>query len=68
MNIYYAMIYVAEVLYEVQTVFYIIYKLYVEPETPETVRWNRLWKVNFSAGSFVALEYVLVQSHVYLLF
>ena len=68
MNIYYAMIYVAEVLYEVQTVFYIIYKLYVEPETSETVRWNRLWKVNFSAGSFVALEYVLVQSHVYLLF
>lgn len=68
MNIYYAMIYVAEVLYEVQTVFYIIYKLYLEPETPETVRWNRLWKVNFSAGSFVALEYVLVQSHVYLLF
>lgn len=60
MNIYYAMIYVAE---EVQT-----YKLSVEPETPETVKWNRLWKVNFSAGSFVALEYVLVQSHVYLLF
>ena len=59
MNIYYAMIYVAE---EVQT-----YKLSVEPETPETVKWNRLWKVNFSAGSFVALEYVLVQSHVYLL-
>ena len=65
MNIYYAMIYVAEVLYEVQPVFYIIYKL---PETPETVKWNRLRKVNFSAGSFVALEYVLVQSHVYLLF
>lgn len=62
MNIYYAMIYVAEVLYEVT------YKLSVEPETPETVKWNRLWKVNFSAGSFVALEYVLVQSHVYLLF
>lgn len=68
MNIYYAMIYVAEVLYEVQPVFYIIYKLPVEPETPETVKWNRLWKVNFSAGSFVALEYVLAQSHVYLLF
>ena len=68
MNIYYAMIYVAEVLYEVQTVFYITYKLSVEPETPETVKWNRLWKVNFSAGSFVVLEYVLVQSHVYLLF
>lgn len=68
MNIYYAMIYVAEVLYEVQPVFYIIYKLPVEPETPETVKWNRLRKVNFSAGSFVALEYVLVQSHVYLLF
>lgn len=68
MNIYYAMIYVAEVLYEVQLVFYITYKLSVEPETQETVKWNRLWKVNFSAGSFVALEYVLVQSHVYLLF
>ena len=68
MNIYYAMIYVAEVLYEVQTVFYITYKLSVEPEMPETVKWNRLWKVNFSAGSFVALEYVLVQSHLYLLF
>lgn len=68
MNIYYAMIYVAEVLYEVQPVFYIIYKLPVEPETPATVKWNRLRKVNFSAGSFVALEYVLVQSHVYLLF
>lgn len=68
MNIYYAMISVAEVLYEVQPVFYIIYKLSVDPETPETVKWNRLWKVNFSAGSFVALEYVQVQSHVYLLF
>lgn len=38
MNIYYAMIYVAEVLYEVQPVFYIIYKLSVDPEAPETVK------------------------------
>ena len=31
------MIYVAEVLYEVQPVVYITYKLSVESETPETV-------------------------------